>query len=171
MRRSLFPRRGDGDPPLVRWPRLAGESLSWDIQSFDTVTVVMVEGELDVGTVPGLAGQLGPLADEGGHLILDMSGVRFCDCAGLSLFLRLRRQVAAAGGSLHLAAPARPVSRVITTARLSDVVPVSASVAEAIACLDRVAGSEPPPRLSRAAAAAASRSAARVARDGLGSAG
>jgi hypothetical protein len=34
---------------------------------------------------------------------------------------------------------------VITTARLSDVVPVSASVAEAIATLAEVAGSERPP--------------------------
>src|ERR1700722_15908077 len=101
MRRSLFPRRGDGDPSLARWPRLAGEPLSWEIQSRGNVTVVLAEGELDVGTAPRLAGQLGPLADEGCHLVLDMSGVRFCDCAGLSLFLRLKKHAAAAGGSLH----------------------------------------------------------------------
>jgi anti-sigma B factor antagonist len=137
MRRSLFPRRSDGDPSLARWPRLAGEPLSWDIQSRDNVTVVVVEGELDVGTAPRLAGQLGPLADEGCHLILDMSGVRFCDCAGLSLFLRLKKHAAAAGGSLHLAALTAPVRRLVALAKLDDVLPVTTTVADVLAELDR----------------------------------
>jgi anti-sigma B factor antagonist len=137
MRRSLFPRHSDGDPPLVRWPRLAGEPLSWDIQPHDKVTVVVVEGELDVGTAPGLADQLGPLADEGGHLILDMSGVRFCDCAGLSLFLRLKRHADAAGGALHLAALTAPVRRLVTLAKLDDVLPVTTTVADVLAELAR----------------------------------
>jgi anti-sigma B factor antagonist len=137
MRKSLFPRRSDGDPPLVRWPRLAGEPLSWEIQSLGDVTVVLVEGELDVGTAPGLAGELGPLADEGCHLILDMSGVRFCDCAGLSLFLRLRKHAAAGGGSLHLAALTAPVRRLVTLAKLDDVLPATATVADVLAELDR----------------------------------
>jgi anti-sigma B factor antagonist len=135
--RSLIPRRSDGDPPLVRWPRLAVEPLSWDIQSHDHVTVVLVEGELDVGTAPGLAGELEPLADAGGHLILDMSGVRFCDCAGLSLFLRLDKRAATAGGSLHLAALTAPVRRLITLAKLNDVLPVAPTVADVLAQLNR----------------------------------
>jgi anti-sigma B factor antagonist len=137
MRRSLFPRRSNGDPPLARWPRLAGEPLSWDIRSNDSVTIVVVEGELDVGTVPGLADRLGPLADQGGHLILDMSGVRFCDCAGLSLFLRLEKQAAAADGSLHLAALTAPVRRLIALAKLADVLPVTTTVSDVLAQLDQ----------------------------------
>jgi anti-sigma B factor antagonist len=116
---------------------LAGEPLSWDIQPHDKVTVVVVEGELDVGTAPGLADQLGPLADEGGHLILDMSGVRFCDCAGLSLFLRLKRHADAAGGALHLAALTAPVRRLVTLAKLDDVLPVTTTVADVLAELAR----------------------------------
>jgi anti-sigma B factor antagonist len=137
MRKSLIPRRSAGDPPLARWPRLAGEPLSWDIQSRDNVTLVVVEGELDVGTAPSLAVQLGPLADEGGHLILDMSGVGFCDCAGLSLFLRLGKHAAAAGGSLHLAALTAPLRRLITLAKLADVLSVTTTVADVLAKLDR----------------------------------
>jgi anti-sigma B factor antagonist len=136
MRKPLIPRRGDGDHPLVRWPRLAGEPLSWEIESRGNVTVVVADGELDVGTAPGLAGELGPLADAGGHLILDLSGMRFCDCAGLSLFLRLRKHAAAAGGSLHLAAATAPVRRLITLAELADVLPAAASLAEVLARLD-----------------------------------
>ena len=136
MRRTLFPRRGEADHLLVRWPRLAGDPLSWDIQTHDDVTVVVAEGELDVGTAPGLAGELEPLAGAGGHLILDLSGVRFCDCAGLSLFLRLQKRAAASGGSLHLAAPTAPVRRLITLAKLHDVLPVAATVAEVLTVLD-----------------------------------
>lgn len=133
MRKSLFPRHGDGDPSHARWPRLTGEPLSWDIQPRGNVTVVVLDGELDVGTAPGLAGQLDPLAGEGGHLILDMAGVRFCDCAGLSLFLRLDKQVTAAGGFLHLAALAAPVRRLVSLAKLDDVLVVTPTVADVLA--------------------------------------
>ena len=62
--------------------------------------------------------------------------MRFCDCAGLSLFLRLQKHAAAAGGSLHLAAVTAPVRRLITLAKLADVLPVTATVAEVLATLD-----------------------------------
>jgi anti-sigma B factor antagonist len=137
MRKILLPQRSEGDPSLVRWPRLAGEPLSWDIQSFNNAKVVVVEGELDVGTAPSLAGHIGPLADEGSHLILDMSGVRFCDCAGLSLFLRLKKHAVTAGGSLHLAALTTPVRRLVRLARLDEVLPVTTTVADVLAELDQ----------------------------------
>ena len=76
-------------------------------------------GELDIGTMPGLEGELGPLASTGSHLILDLAGVRFCDCAGLNLFLRLQRCASAAGGSLHLVTPTASVRRLIAVTKLS----------------------------------------------------
>ncbi len=139
MRRALLPRWRDADRPLVRWPltRLAGEPLTWDIQERGQRAVVVVDGELDVGTAPGLWQELMPLAEAGRDLILDLAGVQFCDCAGLSLFLRVQKHAAAAGGSLQLAAATRAVSRLITMARLADVLPVKASAADAIAALDQ----------------------------------
>jgi anti-anti-sigma factor len=139
MRRSLLPRRRDGDHAL-RWPltRPAGDPLSWDIHlSGPIVAVVLVDGELDVGTAPGLAAELTPLADAGRHLVLDLAGLEFCDCAGLSLFLRLDKRAAAAGGSLHLAAPQEAMLRLIKLAGLADVLPVTGSAATAIAALER----------------------------------
>jgi anti-sigma B factor antagonist len=62
-----------------------------------------------------------PLADSGSHLILDLAGLRFCDCAGLTLFLRIQQHARAAGGSLQLAAPTASVRRLITMTRLSGV--------------------------------------------------
>jgi anti-sigma B factor antagonist len=95
----------------------------------------VIDGELDVGTAPGLAAELIPLADAGRHLVLDLAGLEFCDCAGLSLFLRLDKHAAAAGGSLYLAALSAQVSRLITMAGLSDVLPVTVSAAAAMAAL------------------------------------
>ena len=141
MRRTLLRRRRDADHPLVRGrlTRSAGDQLTWDIQSRGHLVIVAVEGELDIATTPGLGGQLEPLADVGSHLILDLASVRFCDCAGLSLFLRLQQRTCAAGGSLHLAAPIASVRRLITLTWMSYVLPITASPADAIAALDRAA--------------------------------
>jgi anti-sigma B factor antagonist len=84
------------------------------------------------------------VADAGRHLILDLAGLRFCDCAGLSLFLRVQQRARAAGGSLHLAALTPRVLRVITAARLAEVLPITASVADAVAALDEAAIAAPP---------------------------
>ncbi len=146
MRRTLLRRSRDADHLPVRG-RLAlhtGNPLTWDIQSGGHLIIVFVNGELDVGTTPGLGGQLAPLADTGSHLILDLAGVRFCDCAGLNLFLRLQQRARAVGGSLHLAAPTGSVRRLIALARLSDVLPITASAADVIAALDRAAITGPP---------------------------
>lgn len=146
MRRTLLRRRRDADHPLVRGrlTRYTGSQLTWEIQSRGRLAIVAVNGELDVGTTPGLGEQLTPLADTGGHLILDLAGIRFCDCAGLNLFLRLQQRARAAGGSFHLAAPTAPVRRLIMLTRLSDVLPTTASPADVIAALDRAATTGPP---------------------------
>ena len=83
--------------------------------------IIALDGELDIATAPGLAQLLAPLAKTGSHLIVHLARVRFCDCAGLSLFLRLRRLATAAGGSLQLAAPSQSLRRLIavTSSRLS----------------------------------------------------
>jgi anti-anti-sigma factor len=111
------------------------DMLTWAVKDRDGLVIVVVGGELDIHSAPGLGEALAPAADAGRHLILDVSGLRFCDCAGLSLFLRTQERARAAGGSLHLAAPTGSMRRLITVARMSDVLTVTASVADAIARL------------------------------------
>jgi anti-sigma B factor antagonist len=121
----------------------AGDLLTWDVQARGALAVVAVTGELDIDSAPGLEGELAPAADAGRHLVLDLAGLEFCDCAGLSLFLRVQQRARAAGGSLHLAALTPRVLRVITVARLADVLPVTASVAGTVAALDAAATAGP----------------------------
>jgi anti-anti-sigma factor len=67
----------------------------------------------------------GSLAIEKPHLLLDLAGLRFCDCAGLSVFLRLRQRVMSAGGSLHLTAPTAGVRRLLVLTGLHDLLPIA----------------------------------------------
>ena len=122
----------------------AGNLLTWDVRARGNLAVVAVSGELDIDSAPGLEADLAPVADAGRPLILDLAGLRFCDCAGLSLFLRVQQRARAAGGSLHLAALTPRVLRVITAARLADVLPITASVADTVAALDEAAIAAPP---------------------------
>jgi anti-anti-sigma factor len=111
------------------------DMLTWDIKDRDGLVTVVVDGELDIHSAPGLGDALAPAADAGRHLILDVSDLRFCDCAGLSLFLRTQERARAVGGSLYLAAPTGSMRRLIMVARMNDVLPVTASVADTIAML------------------------------------
>jgi anti-sigma B factor antagonist len=55
------------------------------------------------------------LADGIDRLVIDLAAVSFCDSSGLSLFVRLHREVAGRGGSLRLAG-ARPLVRTVLEA-------------------------------------------------------
>jgi len=75
------------------------------------VTVVVVSGEIDVCTAPALARQLDQVAGPG--VVLDVSGVRFLDAAGLRVLESLEERLRASGGQLVLAAVPRPVRRIV----------------------------------------------------------
>jgi anti-sigma B factor antagonist len=125
------------------------DMLTWDIKDRDGLVIVVVGGELDIHSAPGLGEALAPAAEAGRHLIVDVAGLRFCDCAGLSRFLRTQERARAAGGSLRLAAPTASMRRLITVARMSDVLTVTASVTDAIAMLHPDGPAEPPRSLPR----------------------
>ena len=92
---------------LPYWATLTGATqgqLGWSIYSDGHFVVAALDGELDLATGPGVARRLDPLAEAGRHLILDLGRLRFCDCAGLNLFLHWQRQAGAAGGALDVVA-------------------------------------------------------------------
>jgi stage II sporulation protein AA (anti-sigma F factor antagonist) len=113
-------------------PGGAGGLLSWAIQPRGRRVIVRLDGELDTDTAPRLARQIEPLAETGSHLILDLAAVRFCDCAGLNLFVRLQLLASAAGGWMHLAEPTPAIRRLIALTGLYDILPVEAGLVGAI---------------------------------------
>ena len=114
MLNARLRRRLNPDLRLVRRrpAGAAGDLLTWDVRARGALAVVAVSGELDIDSARGLEGELAPVADAGRPLILDLAGLRFCDCAGLSLFLRVqqrgpRRRRFAAPGRAHPAGAPR----------------------------------------------------------------
>jgi anti-anti-sigma factor len=74
--------------------------------------VVIFIGDLDVATAPALHAQLGRTAagDPAPHLLVDLSGVTFMDCAGLRPLLAARNRT---GAAVSLRNPAPPVLRLL----------------------------------------------------------
>ncbi|HYZ35393.1 MAG TPA: STAS domain-containing protein [Pseudonocardiaceae bacterium] len=68
------------------------------------ITVMVVDGELDLLTVPVVEQYLrDQLVAQPAHLILDLESVRFLGASGLSCLLGARELVGARGSQLHLA--------------------------------------------------------------------
>jgi anti-anti-sigma factor len=85
--------------------------------------VVAVEGELDLSTAEHLENALNSTIDESeGPVVLDLAALRFCDSAGLAVFVRTHNQLAGQGRRLVIASPAGPVQRVLELSGLDQVI-------------------------------------------------
>lgn len=98
--------------------------LAWSIRSHDRCVVITLTGEIDAYTAPRLEERITPIAETGNRLSLDVAGISFCGVTGLSLFVRLRDQATAVGGSLLLVAPTPTLRRLIRRTGLADVLAV-----------------------------------------------
>jgi anti-sigma B factor antagonist len=98
---------------------LDGESLDVSIRPGPVVTV---SGEIDIQSGPELRDQLlGIIRRHGARLALDLSGVTFIDCAGISVLLATRRRAQLEGGSLRVLRASPRVRRVFALNHLEAV--------------------------------------------------
>ncbi|MGW4379761.1 STAS domain-containing protein [Kitasatospora sp. NPDC004531] len=96
--------------------------------------VVRPEGELDHDSVGPLREALErAVADPPGRLVVDCSGLDFCDSTGLNLLLRAHAAAEQAGVPLLLAAPGTVVVRMLEITGADEVLAVRATVEEALA--------------------------------------
>jgi anti-anti-sigma factor len=110
---------------------MPGTALS--TRDCDGHVIVVLSGELDMLDAALVTAGLAAATAREPQVIVDLAGLEFIDCSGITVLLRGRRLARHAGGELRLAAPRPRVLRVITLTRLTDVIPVHASVAEAAA--------------------------------------
>jgi anti-sigma B factor antagonist len=89
-------------------------ALRWTVQPHGNLAHITLVGELDAATAPVLDAHVRPLAAAGRDLVVDLAEIRFCGCAGLTLFMQWQSRAAISGGSLCLLAPARIVQRLLT---------------------------------------------------------
>ena len=85
-------------------------------------TVISVTGEIDLYTAPRLQSELmTALGTHPARLIVDMSGVEFCDSTGINVLLAGHRQARERGGELQLAAPGAAIRKVLQVTGLEAV--------------------------------------------------
>jgi anti-sigma B factor antagonist len=98
------------------------------------VPVVTVPEEVDVTNAPGLrAALLEAAADGAPVLVVDMTGTRFCDSAGLHVLVDAHKRARAQGGEVLLAVAAAAVLRVLAITGVDTVIPNFSSLDEALA--------------------------------------
>jgi anti-sigma B factor antagonist len=92
-----------------------------------------VQGEIDLYTVPRLQRELAGVlaASEPVRLVVDLSGVDFCDSTGVNVLLAAHRQAREHGGNLELAAPRPAVRKILQVTGLETVFTVVENPAHA----------------------------------------
>jgi len=90
---------------------------------------VIATGEIDLYTAPRLHSELAAVIANSApatKIIVDMSGVEFCDSTGMNVLLSCLRQARERGGELELAAPRPPVKKILQVTGLDSVFTIGA---------------------------------------------
>jgi anti-sigma B factor antagonist len=99
----------------------------------DGSIVVSVRGDLDVDSATVLTTAMEQvLAEPAPRVVVDLSGVGFCDSTGLSAFVLGHRRATASGGWLRLAGPGEFLERLLGTVGLTPRIAVYATVPDAL---------------------------------------
>jgi anti-sigma B factor antagonist len=94
--------------------------------------IAALYGELDIVDAAGVMAVLAAAAAGNPRIIIDLAALEFIDCCALAALARVRAQARQDGGDLLLAAPRRPVQRILALTGLIGVFSVHASVKQAV---------------------------------------
>ena len=84
-------------------------------------TVVWLQGEYDISTVTALSQTMArTVANEGGDLVVDLSGVQFMDAATIGVLIRTRNEMRLQLRSLTLRSPSPFEQRILGLCGLTD---------------------------------------------------
>jgi len=107
--------------------------LSVEVAEQDGVPVIRAHGEIDVHTLPEFERAVRAGIGRGGSLVVDLTDISYLDSAGLSALVAAHRKLSARDAALYIvAAPGRPVARVLQITRLDTLFHVCGTVEEAI---------------------------------------
>jgi anti-anti-sigma factor len=97
------------------------------------IAVVTVSGEIDLRTAERLRGGLLGVAGAGyRRVIVDFTGVRFCDATGLGVLIATRNRLSESGGRLVLAGVRPTLRRLFDVTNLGRLFPMRESVESAL---------------------------------------
>ena len=96
-------------------------------------TIARLRGDLDIATVPALRERLfGLVGDGAGLLIIDLSGVLFCDTSGLAMLIGTQRRARRRRSTVRLAAPSAEVAELLRTSGLDRSFTICATISGAL---------------------------------------
>jgi anti-sigma B factor antagonist len=105
------------------------------------IEIVRMPAELDLATSEGVAEQgYAAIARLARLVLLDLTGLSFCDARGLSAFVRIANQADAAGCGFALIAPRPPVAKILRISGLDRRLAVFATIDDARALRTAAAG-------------------------------
>jgi anti-sigma B factor antagonist len=109
--------------PDARHGKVRLVELNVSSRLHDDHTIVTICGEIDLYTAPRLHSELVGLLAEGmpPRVVIDMSGVEFCDSTGMNVLLSCLRRARERGGELEIAAPKPAVRKILQVTGLDSV--------------------------------------------------
>jgi anti-sigma B factor antagonist len=98
-----------------------------------SVSVLTVVGEIDRDSIRVMTEAAEPvLRGDGRRLVIDLSGVTFCDSSGINLMFQLNKHLADRGGALSVAGARDMVLRTLEVVNLHRIIAVHPTVDEAV---------------------------------------
>jgi len=106
-------------------PGWRGSGLQIKVRYGPTGPGIMLIGELDLCSGGQLYATLHTLAGRGVDVWLDLFNLRFCDCAGLRVFVRVNQELQHTGHRLALRHPSPQLRRLLSLTRLDQALAVA----------------------------------------------
>jgi len=107
---------------------------SFPVEMAGGVPVVVAPEEIDITNAAGLRAALGEAAGRGpGGFVVDMSRTQFCDTAGIHALVLAHKRAGAESREIRLVITGAAVLRIFAITGLDNVIPLFASLEEALA--------------------------------------
>jgi anti-anti-sigma factor len=117
----------------ARGPAQVQAEMSVSVLSRPAVTIVRLEGELDIATTPSLRERLLSVFGPGLRLlIINLSGVSFCDVSALAVLVATQRRARRLGITVRLAAPCPQMAKLLRVTGLDQCFTICATLDDAL---------------------------------------
>ena len=114
-------------------PAQVQAEMSESVLSRPAVTIARLEGELDIATTPALRERLLSVFCPGVRLlVIDLSGVSFCDVSTLAVLVATQRRASRLGITVRLAAPRPQVAKLLRITGLDQCFTICVTLDEAL---------------------------------------
>jgi anti-anti-sigma factor len=117
----------------ARGPAQVQAGMSLSVLSRRAVTIASLEGELDIATTPALRERLLNVFRPGVRLlVIDLSGLSFCDVSALAVLIATQRRARRLGITVRLAAPRPQVTKLLRITGLDQCFTICATLDDAL---------------------------------------